>query len=875
MVQYLQLEKTDSGNIDANAAIIFDNIVSCGGNKVVYDNLTGTITFDQAGVYYINWFVAQQTGLATDGSNFAIYVEMPSSADQDLIITASSHIKISQTSGFAIVDVEEGKEGTTAKLVNVSNSAAVLSEVTLTKSGITVFEMAASSTPILKPMGYLQAQVATDSEVDDSGLIPFDEIITRDPGGLVTQNAISKFFILKDPGVYLVTWEVPVSATNFNHLVTLSLMVNGVRYSASHSPTPSGVNTGSAIVVTGVENTYIYLQNAVVDLIAVTALANITISQLSKSVVTDEEFFKFTIDTRMTNTRDDDPTHFDGTATTFAIPTSGGINGGTDFEYDWVIDWGDGTPLTTVSGTSSPSGAGINHDYGIAKDYQITIKPNGASYDGWMNAFGFRNSVTGANSISNKIKFKSIDSPLPKQARTKGSTFRFSNLFYGLRNASEIPTDLFSLTNTSGDISTSNMFYQTFYEFAINSTTATIPAGLFDFLDMSNVKDASSMFNQTFSHYAGSSAVAEIPPGLFASFDLANVVNAKTMFSRTFFHFASENEDAAIPTGLFGAYNMSNVDDVSGMFLGTFHNYASTSTTGTIPSDIFDSINVSNATNMAEMFSGTFNNHVHESTLGQIPENLFNSINTVNATNLSGMFNGTFGSYAYQSTVGTIPEGLFDSIATSNATNMEYMFGNTFKYYAYESTQGTIPATLFNAIDSTAAVNTEYMFEHAFDSYATKSTLATIPSGLFNSLDISGVTYPMGMFCATFKYYGRGNPTAVIPSGLFSFIDLENAEEVYDLFNETFAYFATLANTEKTNINDVWGDANFADKLTPETAGGADGAFFRTFLNMFSLTGNAQTFIDTKLNGIIPNERARTFENTTVLDLASLNSNWK
>ena len=111
------------------------------------------------------------------------------------------------------------------------------------------------------------------------------------------------------------------------------------------------------------------------------------------------EFFKFTIDTRQTNTG------LDGTDKTFSIPVSNNA-----FDYNWHIDWGDGS-TQTVSGTGAYDNAGITKTYATAGQYQITIRPAG-SLDSWFKAFGFSQYITGANQYTNKNKVVSPDSPI-------------------------------------------------------------------------------------------------------------------------------------------------------------------------------------------------------------------------------------------------------------------------------------------------------------------------------------------------------------------------------------------------------------------------------------------------------------------------------
>ncbi|GHU18754.1 hypothetical protein FACS1894163_11090 [Spirochaetia bacterium] len=95
---------------------------------------------------------------------------------------------------------------------------------------------------------------------------------------------------------------------------------------------------------------------------------------------------------------------------TFALPTSGQLNGSSAKSYTWNIDWGD-TQSETASGASSNNSAGISHTYSSPGDYRITITPNGNT-NAWLGAFGFADNTGGANAQTNKNKVISVDSPL-------------------------------------------------------------------------------------------------------------------------------------------------------------------------------------------------------------------------------------------------------------------------------------------------------------------------------------------------------------------------------------------------------------------------------------------------------------------------------
>ncbi|MBS7346677.1 MAG: hypothetical protein KIG14_03120, partial [Candidatus Sacchiramonaceae bacterium] len=207
----------------------------------------------------------------------------------------------------------------------------------------------------------------------------------------------------------------------------------------------------------------------------------------------ESECFAFTIDTRLDATGG-----LTGADTTFAIPTSNAS------PYNWIINWGDGTANQTISGSGPNYSAGVSHTYPTTGTYRITIRPVTVTA-GWFRAFGFYPNLTGANSNTNKYKFKAINTPFTNSMRFASSTIMndtYRYLFYSCRNGEQIPAKLFSKLDTSNGTSFSSMFSNTFYNYAQNSTTATIPAGLFDSIDTSSGTDFNSMFFSTFSNYA-------------------------------------------------------------------------------------------------------------------------------------------------------------------------------------------------------------------------------------------------------------------------------------------------------------------------------------------------------------------------------------
>ena len=132
------------------------------------------------------------------------------------------------------------------------------------------------------------------------------------------------------------------------------------------------------------------------------------------------------------------------------------------------------------------------------------------------------------------------------------------------------------------------------------------------------------------------------------------------------------------------------------------------------------------------------------------------------------------------------------------------------------------------------------------------------------------------MFNQTFYGYARGSTTGTIPAGFFNTIDFTNVTSLPLVFSNTFNSYAYNNTAPLTDINAIWGNANFAGTVTAANAGGpTSGTFYGTFSSMRSLTGAAQTFINNKLGGVIPDVPAQTFTNTQITDSALIDPNWR
>ena len=67
----LQIERVTAGTVASGNNVIFDSAVYSAGN-ISYNAGTGVITFNEAGRYVINWWVATQASQSTNGTVFAL-----------------------------------------------------------------------------------------------------------------------------------------------------------------------------------------------------------------------------------------------------------------------------------------------------------------------------------------------------------------------------------------------------------------------------------------------------------------------------------------------------------------------------------------------------------------------------------------------------------------------------------------------------------------------------------------------------------------------------------------------------------------------------------------------------------------------------------
>lgn len=294
---YIQLEFRNAGNrymVEQGQSVPFDTPIIQSFNRdnqphmqwhLDSDNPQNNgLIFNQAGTYFVSWFVAQQTGLATDGANFSMQLTLNEGAPEAITydVIGSGHVTFSALSGFAVVTIPQSNA--ILRLVNVSNSRASLSKHTQVKAGIAVFSL--TPDPVDQLLGHGHAQTNTVQDYNTDEIIVFGQRVKFDTQNIVTLDNAGQF-TLSDPGTYLITWEIPIEGTDQYDSVYVQLLVNGTTHSTSYAALPTGLIAGSAVLTNGATPMTLALQISYPqdlgtdqETVRVAEFANIVIAQL-------------------------------------------------------------------------------------------------------------------------------------------------------------------------------------------------------------------------------------------------------------------------------------------------------------------------------------------------------------------------------------------------------------------------------------------------------------------------------------------------------------------------------------------------------------------------------------------------------------------
>lgn len=148
----LQLQNTMAIIVPSNGAVLFNEALVNSDTNVTYNFVNGTITFINAGQYYVSWFVTVKTALGILGPSFSIVTnEMPPK-----YYTAGNGIKNGEIFGSAILNVTAGFS---ISLKNQLPSNISLSNVVQVNAGISVLNVGSAG-----PAGPTGATGATGAQ---------------------------------------------------------------------------------------------------------------------------------------------------------------------------------------------------------------------------------------------------------------------------------------------------------------------------------------------------------------------------------------------------------------------------------------------------------------------------------------------------------------------------------------------------------------------------------------------------------------------------------------------------------------------------------------------------------------------------------------
>ena len=222
----------------------------------------------------------------------------------------------------------------------------------------------------------------------------------------------------------------------------------------------------------------------------------------------------------------------------FGLPVCGNSseNSFNYFDYNWVIDWGDGTASQVKTGTSSASGR-ISHSYNSAGTYTVAIKPNGTVSNGWFRAFGADKEYNKFNMITG---FAGVLDDL--SMNLSSGDYCAAEMFHGCAELTAANIRFQQNATTVGDYFASDMFFGC-------TALTSLPA---DFNLPQNLETVGASFAyHMFDH-------CDALPSLPTDFNLPqNITTAKDFFASAMFNNCGSLE--SLPTAFNLPQNLTTV----------------------------------------------------------------------------------------------------------------------------------------------------------------------------------------------------------------------------------------------------------------------------------------------------------------------------
>ena len=240
----LQIELNTATTVAAGANVLFDTTVYSSGT-ISYNPATGVITFNEAGRYVLDWWLATQSSQSTNGTAFAL------SSSQGDFLEGNSPIKTGEVYGVGIIDVITAP--VTVSLVNISTATVFFSLIVPLKGTLVVVQEDIGPTGPTGPTG---ASVTSDSM---SAANTTSAVIAVVLGGTnvplpdnqnlntFTVDGTNTVFTVPATGEYLISYAV---ATTAALLVSSQITQSGTPIAASViTPTVAASNLESTFIV--------------------------------------------------------------------------------------------------------------------------------------------------------------------------------------------------------------------------------------------------------------------------------------------------------------------------------------------------------------------------------------------------------------------------------------------------------------------------------------------------------------------------------------------------------------------------------------------------------------------------------------------------
>ncbi|GBG55804.1 hypothetical protein SPFL3102_02743 [Sporomusaceae bacterium FL31] len=237
----LQLERSAAGTVSPSANVIFDTILYSSGS-IIYQSLTGEMTFNETGRYMITWTLSTQGSLSTNGIVFAI------SSSQGDFLAGNSPERIGEVTGCGIITITAAP--TTVSLVsastaNVQYSSAVPAKATLVVADVSPGDLSNTSLCLsYAQLSHIISQLITLYPTSVMSVFTTNiNVITGTPYELYTSpdaNDAGLFILINGSGQYE---AIPLVAIAAIYAGDNTVYDNSITYLPAPLPLPKGCDT--------------------------------------------------------------------------------------------------------------------------------------------------------------------------------------------------------------------------------------------------------------------------------------------------------------------------------------------------------------------------------------------------------------------------------------------------------------------------------------------------------------------------------------------------------------------------------------------------------------------------------------------------------